>query len=97
MASVEREPITGVCGKWSNVAKGAEPLVEDQGAKLKLKAFCAFSYKRGAKDTDFSDSSSRVRGLSQLRPAPTLGQWVAARSSHARIGLWTVQLFYVQQ
>jgi len=65
MTSAQREPIiTGVCGRVPRSSSWhwhlADPLVVDQGLPLKLKAFCPFSYKRGAKSYGFRLSDSSV-------------------------------------
>jgi len=50
MVSAEREPITEVRGRSPKRGPEAEPVVGAKGkVRLKLKAFCPFSYKRGPK------------------------------------------------
>ena len=48
MASVEHEPITGVCGQSPQRGPGAEPLLRESGgeAPLKLKAFLSLDVQQ---------------------------------------------------
>jgi len=57
MASAEREPITRVWGGAHSGVQGQSPWCGVRGkVSLKLKSFCPFSYKSGAKVEDLSET-----------------------------------------